>query len=258
VSAWLTVNEEAVGQMTGLLLFMPILLGAIVGVPVVAREAEMHALGLAWSLEGRRWRWLLARVLPMLAVAAVAAVLLGVAASELRTVQAMSPFEADELGDIARQGPVIASRVLLGFGLGLLAGAIMGRTLPALLVVGALVVAWVGFAGPALERQEAIAHGTWVSNSDAFSQDGYIQALAYLDGAMRGPDGAIVHDDDQSTVFCGADEECVDDRGYEYVALVVPFEAQPDIERFDVVVTLGLAAGALLATGVLVARRRPD
>lgn len=257
VGAWLTVNEEEVGQVTGVLVVGPILLGVILGVPVVAREAEMRTLGLAWALEGRRWRWLLARLLPMLAIAVVGGIILGVASAELRAAQAVSPFEGEDLEDIAREGPLVAARVLLGFGAGLVAGAFLGRTLPALLVAGALAVGWVGLAGPALEREMARTQAVWVPTSEVFSADGYIQALAYLDGATRGPDGTIVHGDDDMTVFCG-DADCRDDRGYEYVALVLPFEARSDIERFDLLVTLGLAAATLGATLLLVARRRPE
>ncbi|MFN8518860.1 MAG: hypothetical protein U0667_05590 [Chloroflexota bacterium] len=258
VGAWLDVNEHEVGQTTGLLVFLPILLGAILGVPVVGREAEARTLSLAWALEGRRWRWLVARVLPMLAVAVVAAVLLGLAASEMRAAQAVSPFEAEDLGDIARQGPVLASRVLLGFGAGLFAGAILGRTLPALLVASALVVGWVGFAGPMVEREVARTQAVWVPSSQVFA-DGNVQALAYLDGATRGPDGTIVQEDESVTVVCSSDDtECQDDDGNQYVALVVPFEAEPAIERFDVAVTLGLAVAAVGGTLLVVSRHRPE
>lgn len=259
VGAWLTVNEEEVGQTTGILMFVPILLGVILGVPVVAREAEMRTLGLAWSLEGRRWRWLLARVLPMLAIAVVGGILLGVASSELRSAQAVSPFELERLDDIARQGVMVAARVLLGFGVGLVAGAVIGRTLPALLVAGVVVVVWVGFVGPMVEREFARTQAVWVPSSQVWSRDGYMQSLAYLDGATRGPDGSIVREDESVTMICGyGDPDCRDESGNEYIALVVPFEAQPDIERFDLIVTLGLAAAAGAATLLLVARRRPD
>lgn len=254
VGAWLSVNEEEVGQTTGLLVFVPILLGAILGVPVVAREAEARTLGLAWALEGRRWRWLLARVLPMLAVAAVAALLLGLASSELRAAQAVSPFELDRMEDIAHQGAVLASRVLLGFGVGLLAGAALGRTLPALLVASVAAVLWVAFASPALETEAGRSQAVWRPNAQVFTEGGYIQALAYLGGGVRAPDGTFVPDDPNVTMIGGG----IDDQGNEYVALVVPFEARPVIETVDVGVTLALAAGALLVTGVLVARRRPD
>lgn len=169
----------------------------------------------------------------------------------------MSPFEAEDLGDIAREGPVLASRVLLGFGVGLLAGAALARTLPALLVTGVLVAGWAGFAGPMIEREMARTQAVWVPNSQVFV-DGYVQALAYLGGTTRGPDGTIIPEDESVTVICGEDDECQDDSRNRYVALIVPFEAQPAIERFDLVITLGLSAAAIGATMLLVARRRPE
>lgn len=253
VNAWLTVNEEEVGQMTGLLVFVPVLLGVVLGVPVVGREVEMRTLGLAWSLGGRRWRWLLARVLPMLAIAIVGGVLLGAASGEMRAAQAVSPFELDRMDDIALQGVVLGTRVVLGFGVGLVAGAALGRTLPALLVAGVVAALWVAFANPTLETEAGRTQAVWRPNTEVFSE-GYIQALEYLGGGVRAPDGAVVPDDPNVTMIGGG----TDDQGNEYVALVVPFEAKPVIEGVDVVVTLALAAGALAVTGVLVARRRPD
>lgn len=258
VEAWLGVNEYEVGQTTGILIFVPVLLGATLGVPVVAREAEMRTLGLAWALEGRRWRWLVARTLPMLAVAAIAAVLLGLASGDLRAAQAVSPFENERLDHISRHGAVLASRVLLGFGISVLVGAILGRTLPTVLLAGALLAGWVGIAGPLIERQAAITQAVWTPSWQVFS-DGRIQALAYIDGATQAPDGTIIAGDPSVTVICNGDEtECQDEHGYGYVALVVPFDAQPTIERFDLVVTLGLAVAALGATFVVVARRKPE
>lgn len=254
VHAWLTVNEEEVGQMTGLLVFVPILLGVVLGVPVVGREAEMRTLGLAWALEGRRWRWLLARVLPMLVIAVVGGVLLGMASRELRAAQAVSPFELDRMEDIAHQGAVLGARVLLGFGVGLLAGAALGRTLPALLVATVAAVLWVAFLNPTLETATGRTQAVWRPNDQVFTDGGDIQALAYLGGGVRAPDGTVVPDDPNVTMIGGG----TDDQGNEYVALVVPFDARPTIEGVDVVVTLGLAATVVLATGVLVARRRPD
>lgn len=254
VGAWLRVNEDEVGQMTGLLVFVPILLGVVLGVPVVGREAEMRTLGLAWALEGRRWRWLLARVLPMLAIAVAGAALLGMASSELRAAQSVSPFEGEDLGDISRQGVVLGARVLLGFALGLLAGAALGRTLPALLVAAVAAVLWVAFANPTLEAEAGRTQAVWRPNTEVFTEGGYFEALAYLGGGVRAPDGTLVPDDPNVTMIGGG----TDDQGNEYVALVVPFEAKPVIEAVDVVVTLALAAGALVATGLLAARRRPD
>lgn len=257
VGAWLEVNENEVGQTTGIMVLVPILLGAILGIPVVAREAEMRTLGLAWALEGRRWRWLLARLLPMLAVVVVAAILLGLASSELRSAQAVSPFEAEELGDIARQGPVIASRVLLGFGVGLVVGALLGRTMPALLVAGALVAGWVALGNPALERQVVRASATWVPESAVTSADGVFQALLWLDSGYRGADGVVVRGSLWDDVCDPDAETCPDADAYEVMALIVPFEARADIERADLAITLGLAAAAVGATLLLVAHRRP-
>lgn len=115
----------------------------------------------------------------------------------------------------------------------------------------------MAFVNPTFERKVGDTQTAWIPSSAAFS-DGRMQALAYLRDGIRAPDGTVEAEDESVTMLCGSDADCTDDQGNEYVALVIPFEARWAIEGADLAVTLLLAAGALVATGVLVARRRPD
>jgi hypothetical protein len=108
------------------------------------------------------------------------------------------------------------------------------------------------------ERHQALAHAAWVSESAVFSQGGNLQALAWLDSGYRDGDGPVIQGSLWDDVCDPEASTCPEADKYELMALVVPFEARPDIERFDLVVTLGLAAATLGATFLLVARRRPD
>jgi hypothetical protein len=71
------------------------ILGLFLGVPVVAREIEGRTAHLAWTLDPGRWRWLLQRAVPVLAVALVAGILIGIG-SEM--VTQAPPFMEHRLG----------------------------------------------------------------------------------------------------------------------------------------------------------------
>ena len=99
VERWLDINEHEAGQFTGFLSYLPAIVGAIIGVPIVARELEMRTVSFAWSLQGIRWRWLAARLWPMLLIALIGGALAGIATSQMRVAQA----EISSSGMIRRQ-----------------------------------------------------------------------------------------------------------------------------------------------------------
>ncbi len=231
VSRWLDVNEHEAGQLTGFLGYLPAIAGVIIGVPIVSRELEMRTVSLAWSLQGIRWRWLLARLWPMLLIAIVGSALVGIATSDLRVAQESSPFDTGTISDIARQGPVLFSRVVLALGLGALAGAVVGRTLPAFLLAGLLVLAWLLIGGPKVEYTIADAHINYASQEAVYGDNGYgtLHPLVYLDEAYRDPAGHITDGSLYDLLCSGYDAEGTDCPqslfdGYQPLFKIVPQE----------------------------------
>ena len=117
------------------------LAGLFVGVPLLARELEQGTYRFAWTQTITRTRWLLVKV-ALLGVAAVAA---GVVLS-LTVAWWRRPF--DELGGrmspsgFEIQGLVVPAYTLAALAVGVLAAAILRRSLPAmLLALVAFVVA---------------------------------------------------------------------------------------------------------------------
>ena len=115
-----------------LLQLTPVLAGAFLGAPLVARELENGTARLAWTQQAGRTRWLLAEVVPIGVMLAVAAAGIGL---ELRWW----------LANFAGPGPVqwapgyfdlrplpFAGWVTLGFCLGVFLGAAIRRTVPAM------------------------------------------------------------------------------------------------------------------------------
>ncbi len=133
-------------QIPRFLEFLPAFVGAFVGAPLLAREFETGTFRFAWSQGAGRIRWTVAK-LALLAVAVTAGAL---AFSELFSWW-YRPFEPVISRMMAGQafeveGVVFAARALLAFMLGVLAGALIRRVVPAL---AATLAGWLAIVYPA-------------------------------------------------------------------------------------------------------------
>jgi len=126
----------------GVLTVIPILIGALVGAPMVARELETGTFRLSWTQGCGRTRWLTAR-LALLAVAVIAgaaavSVLLSWYYHPLLQLGQDSPL-APQIFDLS--GVAFAGWTLAAFAISVFAGALIRRTIPAI-VAG--MAAWSG------------------------------------------------------------------------------------------------------------------
>ena len=162
---FLTRNEELAGKVMAAMAVLPLLLGILVGVPLVGSEIETRTATIAWSLGPSRRRWLTVR----LAILGVGlAIVLAIPAIAAQVLENVRPNYADYdpsttvLIDYGLRGPLVVLRGLAAFSIGVATGLVLGRVLPALLVAGvAVVVLWnvlgtVAYAGwPAPELRRA-------------------------------------------------------------------------------------------------------
>ena len=123
----------------GVLLLLPGLIGAAVGAPLIARELELGTWRLAWSQTVPRSRWLVVK----LAVAAAGLTVLGAAMTLVITwyrapMDRLTGHFVHNAYDY--EGFVFTAYILFAFGLAVLAGALLRRSIPALL---AALVPWV-------------------------------------------------------------------------------------------------------------------
>lgn len=88
--------------------WMPLVLGLFLGVPVVAREIEARTAPVAWALDPGRGRWLVQRVLPVLLVAVIFGLLIGIGGELLTAVSAFGehPLGTGFVDDGSRLGQV--------------------------------------------------------------------------------------------------------------------------------------------------------
>lgn len=260
------VADEASFVASPLAVSLPFVIGLLLGVPIVGRELELRTAGLAWSLTGRRWRWLLARFLPVLLLGGVGlAVVAWLVADMARTAHPwnyLGPGRIPDLTEIGSEGLPLAARGLMTLGIGLLAGAVLGRTLPAFAIgaiacfvllfvgspllqgfVGERVAVWQDEAAPGLP--EAVQPG---------DQQPSLVLPGLSDTAYRAPDGTIVSLAQASAL--GSDEWLAD-HGYVPVSRVAPIESYPTFENADVIASSTIGLACIVLTFPVVSRRRP-
>ena len=127
-----------------LLQAVPALIGAFVGAPVLARELETGTFRYAWTQGFGRWRWTLAKLLPLAIVLAAAAA----AFSQLFSWY-YRPFIADgQYSPLATivfdlRGIAFVAWALAAFAIGALAGVLISRVIPAIV---ATLAAYTGLA----------------------------------------------------------------------------------------------------------------
>jgi ABC-type transport system involved in multi-copper enzyme maturation permease subunit len=121
------------------LLLLPGLIGAVVGASVLGREMEMGTWRLAWSQTVPRTRWLASQ----LAVVAGGLIVLGAAMTLVITwyrapMDRLTGHFVHNAYDY--EGLVLTAYILFAFGLAVLFGQLLRRTIPAML---AALVPWV-------------------------------------------------------------------------------------------------------------------
>jgi hypothetical protein len=176
---WESIDANEAGVVFSVMLFVPFLAGLIAGVPIVARELEMGTAQTAWFLWPSRTRWLGWKLLPVLALLAVA---VGFAALASALLEGTQPG-VDVLHSTS-QGPILVARTVAAFGVGLLAGALYGRSLPAFLIA-AVALGALGWAAETARFAWLMDHRVVIGEGDQFRE----YSFGY---AWRTPEGEII------------------------------------------------------------------
>ncbi|HTS95445.1 MAG TPA: hypothetical protein VMI33_02405 [Streptosporangiaceae bacterium] len=136
LSQTVSLGGGALGALTILTLAVPLLFGMFWGGPAVARERETGTVQFAWTQSVTRWRWLSVKTGWLLLAGAV----FGGAAAGIVTWW-YAPVNALHRGQFTQgyfdiQGIVPIGYAVFAVALGIAAGALIGRSLPALAVTG--------------------------------------------------------------------------------------------------------------------------
>ena len=186
--AFSQVNNPLTDWLYPLLASLPFVVGGLLGAPVIARELESGTGRLTWSLATSRVRWLVWRVAPLIALVIVMLVPAAIAGNALLHEQTLldpTYFWSD--GQI-RGAPLVA-RGLATFAIAVLAGVLVRRTLPALIVAG--------IAGIILYNGLDLATTHWlpldvIGNPSEAGDVSAITPGSYLwSAALEAPDGSF-------------------------------------------------------------------
>jgi hypothetical protein len=262
VQAFLTINESEAGKVMASMALLPLAVGLFLGVPLVAREIETGTASTAWYLSASRGRWLIGRVVPVLVVALVLLGTLAVA-SEILWAGREPWSPAVRWSDAGLHGPVVVGKGLAMFGLALLAGAILGRVLPAVIVGLALcLVVFIGdgMAVDAWLQNEAPKHVVVLDPAG----EGDLGASAFPGGTYfsqwwRTPEGELL-DNEQAYQRApgGVDQDQWLSANFESVMTGVPGSVYPDWARLETAGFGLIGLGAIALAFPVVNRRRPQ
>ena len=181
---WRSIDANEVNAVFAAMVFLPFVVGLVGGIPIVARELETGTAQTAWFLSASRLRWLVGTALPVLALLGAAIAFAAVAGSVL----GLSQPGADVLHSTG-QGPIVIVRAFATFGIGLLLGSIVGRSLPAFLI-GVVVCVGLGWAAEAARFDWLFQHRIVIGEFDYMGDYGF----GY---AWQAPDGTLTPYDDQ-------------------------------------------------------------
>ncbi len=244
------LQARLAAPIAGLLVVLSFVAAILIGVAVVGREIERGTTRLAWSLAPSRRRWYVTRVLPLLVTLVVITFLAGIATDRLAAASQPGTDPANSFDGFGERGGLIASRSVFIFAVAVLVGALVGRTLPALIV--AALVAYVGLGGgedvhSRIIRSEAIV----VPEAQVRPGDRWIDQLFQL------PDGRLVGWDVMEQLDPPKpDVEWIPK--YPMVTVVVPGTRYRFVEAREAGALLGGSIVALGLGGLVVTRRRPD
>jgi hypothetical protein len=130
------------GFLAALLLWLPGLIGAFAGAPLLARELETGTFRYAWTQGVGRMRWLLALVVPGLLGVAAATALLGVMLTWYERPLLQSGLEQRLHQSVfPLTGVAVVGWGVAAYSLGVFAGLVLRRVVPALAVT---LVVWTG------------------------------------------------------------------------------------------------------------------
>ncbi len=235
--------DQTAEALLWLVLGLPLLIGVVLGSPIVAREIEAQTAQLAWSYSLSRVRWLAGRTVPI----AIGAILLFAAIGLAGEALAVARLGGDDPGfqRFDQRGVLVVFRGLVALSVAVLLGAWLGRTLPAILAAAALSAFLVFGLVVALDIWRRAEAQIVEQNSPA--ADVILPNAMILEPVAILPDGTVV-----------SDRRAELPEGVSFDALrVIPSTEYWTWVGREAAGLAVLATSTLLAAALVVRRRRP-
>jgi hypothetical protein len=254
--AFFQINDDEARLVMTTMHVLPVVVGLLLGVGLVGREIEGGTAPTVWALAGSRRRWLLGRLVPILAILVGLLAFAAITSDILAAGRVPWQFGRPTFDDAGLHGPGIVVRGVATFALALAVGAWSGRMLPTILI-SALLSLFVAVGGYLLLE-------TWVdANAHEIAvpswYNGWYDGGRFNGEFYRLPDGTEKgrFTDIAALAPAGVDPETWVTDEVDVIAIGVH---SPDYPGW--VVTEAVAFGAfglawLAATFAIVERRRP-
>ena len=225
----------------------PFLAGLLLGGPVVARELDRGTARLAWSLGPSRMRWFAQRVLPMVAVTIVACFAVGVVGERIVALFAPDADLANSFVQFHQRGVLIATNGFLIATVAIAIGAVLGRTMPTLVL--ALLL-----GGASLVAIAEVDHKLLINESIPLPENSNNDLQ--IDSRFQLPDGRLVTWDELTVID---PEAMTSELGpqYPWVSLGIPGSRYREIEAREAAVEIVAGLAFLGLAAFVVGRRRP-
>ena len=256
---WQSIDANEANVVFSVMIFVPFFVGLLGGVPIVARELELGTAQTAWFLWPSRIRWLGRKLIPVVALLGLT---IAFAALSAALLESTHPW-VDVLHSTS-QGPIVVARAIAAFGLGVLAGALFGRSLPAFLIA-AVLLGVLGWAAETTRFAWLFDHRVVIGSGDAPLHSGYGFGFAW-----RGPDGVITPWTDEALggIVPPEAQQYTEDpdsgpeawlrtHGYEFLSLGVTAEIANGWVPLEVGAMSLIGLVAIGGAAVAVNRRRP-
>lgn len=258
ISAWAT-------RSTYLSYGAPFGMGLLLGVPLVARELEGRTAPIAWTLSRSRAAWLGRRVAFATLMVVTLLVVVAVAGEILAAAVVPDAKLGEDFTWYGRRGPLLVARGLAALGIGVVAGALVGRTLPGLLAAAfasVLIFTGVSLVMDRWNATDATAQAYGVDRIGALFLGQRVELttgelVTWDEMGARGLDAYAINGEDGG-LYANVDDLT---RGEDVIGwdreLLVPGRLYPQVVLRESGVLGALTLTALAAGLVVVARRRP-
>jgi hypothetical protein len=225
----------------------PFLAGLLLGTPVIARELDRGTARLAWSLGPSRMRWFVQRATLMLVITVAACFAIGFVAERIVGLFAPDVDLANSFTAFHQRGVLVATSGFLIASVAIGVGAVVGRTMPTLIL--ALVL-----SGASVLAIAEVDHKLLVNEAVPLGE-GSPDDLQ-LDSRFQLPDGRLVTWDELMVIDPQAmqSEEGIQ---YPWVALGIPKTRYREIETREGLIEVVVGILFLGLGAFVVGRRRP-
>ena len=232
---------------------LPFAAGALVGVSIVGRELESRTAQTAWYLSPSRSLWLFRQAWPVVLIVGAAVSAAALSAAMLHETRSDS-FPPGVFEGLGFHGPLVAARALLAFAIALIAGTVVGRSLPALVLAVIACAALLVVANSARQTWVTLLPSEIIETSEGGS-------FVYLEDMFRAPDGALLTEDQAYALVppqnAGEFRDWLQKAGYVGVYRGIREINTRGWEAIEIAGTVVVGAALLAVTFPLVGRRRP-